>query len=260
MKDVNILKQNGIDVDSSLDLFGDMETYNETLDDFLASVDEKLANIKKYKEASDMANYAILVHSLKSDSKYLGFTKLAELSYNHEMESKANNLGYVLDHYDELMMEASRILQVIGEYTGRDVSAIQNEAAKAPIEAKDSSILVVDDSNLIQNLIKKVFNDEFEVILANDGNEAINFISANYNSNLVGVLLDLNMPNVDGFAVLEYFKQNNLFSRLPVAIITGDDTKETVARAFEYPIVDVLNKPFNERDVKRIVTSIKNFK
>ena len=55
------------------------------------------------------------------------------------------------------------------------------------------------------------------------------------------------------------FKQNGLFTKIPVAIITGDDTKETVNKAFAYPIVDVLTKPFNERDIKRVVTSMENF-
>ena len=74
---------------------------------------KKLERIKKYKEASDMANYAIEVHALKSDSKYFGFTKLAELAYNHEMESKKNNMFYIMDHYDELISEANRILNLI---------------------------------------------------------------------------------------------------------------------------------------------------
>ena len=116
MKDVNLLISNGVDINSSLELFGDMETYNETLEDFLASAEEKLQQIQTYKETSDMPNYAILVHSLKSDSKYLGFTKLAELSYQHEMESKANNFNYVYDNYNELMTEANRIVNLVKQY------------------------------------------------------------------------------------------------------------------------------------------------
>ena len=119
MKDVNLLTSNGVNIEQSLELFGDMDTYNDTLEEFLAGVGEKLENIKKYKEASDMANYAILVHSLKSDSKYLGFTKLAELSYNHEMQSKANNVDYVYANYDELMQEAQRIVTLAEEYLGK---------------------------------------------------------------------------------------------------------------------------------------------
>ena len=260
MKDVNLLISNGVDINSSLELFGDMETYNETLEDFLASAEEKLQQIQTYKETSDMPNYAILVHSLKSDSKYLGFTKLAELSYQHEMESKANNFNYVYDNYNELMTEANRIVNLVKQYLGKEYEKVTNEPATQPIKIKDKAILVVDDSTLVRNLIQKVFNDQFEVILASDGKEALDFIETNNIDNVLGVLLDLNMPNVNGFEVLEYFKNNNLFTKIPVAIVTGDDSKETVNKAFAYPIVDVLNKPFNERDIKRIVTNIVNFK
>ena len=197
MKDVNLLISNGVDINSSLELFGDMETYNETLEDFLASAEEKLQQIQTYKETSDMPNYAILVHSLKSDSKYLGFTKLAELSYQHEMESKANNFNYVYDNYNELMTEANRIVNLVKQYLGKEYEKVTNEPAKQPIKIKDKAILVVDDSTLVRNLIQKVFNDEFEVILASDGKEALDFIETNNTDNVLGVLLDLNMPNVD---------------------------------------------------------------
>ena len=118
MKDVNILISNGVNVDASLELFGDMEMYDETISDFLNCVSKKLNDIKKYKEASDMSNYAILVHSLKSDAKYLGFTKLAELAYNHELKSKENDISYVYNNYSALMDEANRIINVAREYMG----------------------------------------------------------------------------------------------------------------------------------------------
>ena len=258
MKDVNLLINNGVDVNSSLELFGDIDTYNETLKDFLDAVVEKVNNIEKYKEASDMANYAILVHSLKSDSKYLGFTKLAELSYQHEMESKPNNVDYIYANYEPLMEEANRIVNLVRNYFGEETSNLTT--AKVENVIKDKSILVVDDSNLICTFIEKIFNDSFEVIMASDGAKAISALENNSLDNLVGVLLDLNMPNVDGFAVLDYFKEKGLFTKIPVSIITGDDARETIARAFTYPIVDVLSKPFNERDVKRVIDKSIEFK
>lgn len=249
MKDVNVLKNNGIDVDKSLELFGDMETYDETLEEFLNGVLEKLDNIEKYKEASDMSNYAILVHSLKSDSKYLGFTKLAELSYNHEMASKENNIEFVYANYESLIEEANRIIKVTSSYLGKEASIKEIEI---PVIAGDiDTILVVDDSSLIRTFIQRIFNGTYNVLIANDGREAINII--NTNNNIVGMLLDLNMPNVNGFEVLNYFKENSLFAKIPVSIITGEDSKENIEKAFTYPIADVLAKPFNERDVKRVV-------
>lgn len=255
MKDVTQLTNNGIDVNASLELFGDIEMYNETLEDFLTTVSQKVEEIKHFKEIGDMPNYAIQVHALKSDSKYLGFTKLAELSYAHEMESKANNMRFVYENYDALMEEVGRITSVASAYLGKE-NTVKIEEEK-PVIIKDKKILVVDDSNLIRTLIQKMFDDEFEVLTAVDGKEALEKIANE--PDLYGVLLDLNMPNVNGFEVLEYFKQNNLFAKIPVAIITGDDTKETVEKAFTYTIVDVLNKPFNERDVKRVLTAMINF-
>ena len=52
-----------------------------------------------------MENYAILVHAIKGDSKYLGFTKLAEMSLNHELKAKENDSQYVNDNYDLLINE-----------------------------------------------------------------------------------------------------------------------------------------------------------
>ena len=105
MKDVNILIENGANVKKALELFGDMETYDQTLEVFLNEVPQKLQKIKSCKEIGDMTNYAILVHSLKSDARYFGFEELGEIAYKHELESKANNLYYVTEHYDELINE-----------------------------------------------------------------------------------------------------------------------------------------------------------
>jgi len=255
MKDVNILITNGVEVYSSLELFGDIETYNATLQDFLEAVDKKMADIKKFKEMADMSNYAILVHSLKSDAKYLGFTRLAEIAYNHEMESKANNSNFVYEHYDELVREANRIIDLVRTYLG--VGGVVRTVQENVIPT-GKKILVVDDSNLIRNIISKMFHGEFEVLTAVDGQQALSIIN-DPNTKLFGVLLDLYMPNVNGFAVLEYFKQHSLFNQMPVAIITGDTSRETVEKAMTYPIVDVLAKPFNENNVRRVIRAMENF-
>ncbi len=252
MKDKSFLVNHGVNIEKSLELFGDIETYNDTLHDFLADVPEKIKKIQAYKETSDMANYAILVHSLKSDARYFGFEQLAELAYQHELQSKANDMYYVTEHFPELLKATEEAIRIAQEYLGEKVSVPQTE--EAPKEVKDMTILVVDDSNIVRNFIQKIFNDTYEVLVANDGKEALSIVQENLNNHkLVGMLLDLNMPNVDGFAVLDYFKENNLFLKIPVSIITGEGSKEMIERAFQYPIVDVLNKPFNERDVKRIV-------
>ena len=62
------------------------------------------------------------------------------------------------------------------------------------------------------------------------------------------------------FEVLEYMKTNDLLSKIPVSIISGDSTKETIDKAFTYQIVDMLEKPFTENDIKRIVEKTIQYK
>lgn len=111
-------------------------------------------------------------------------------------------------------------------------------------------LLIVDDSSLITLFASKMFKDVYNVITAKDGKEAIEAVRNNFNNEFVGMFLDLNMPNFNGFEVLEVFKNHNLFNKIPVCILTGDDTKDSIDKVFKYPIVDVLNKPFNEKEIR----------
>ena len=116
LKGEELLRSYGVNLESSLELLGDMDMYNDTIKDFYKESQTRLKDIENYKQIGDMPNYAILVHAMKSDSKYLGFTKLAELSYNHEMASKGNDVDYVNNHYDELMEEANKIIELARLY------------------------------------------------------------------------------------------------------------------------------------------------
>ena len=113
---IDYLKENDIDVDASIELLGDMEMYNETLNTFINENKERMPRIEKNKNEGNMKDYSIDVHALKSDSKYLGFKKLAELSYGHELKSKENDIDYINNHYDELMNEYNRIKEIIEKY------------------------------------------------------------------------------------------------------------------------------------------------
>ena len=114
--DVSILKNNEIDVDGAIEILGDMDMYNDTLRDFLDLSTERLNKIEKYKNDGDLENYAIEVHAMKGDSKYLGFTKLAELSLNHQLKSEAGDMDYVNDNYNDLVTEAKRVIGVCTDY------------------------------------------------------------------------------------------------------------------------------------------------
>lgn len=248
MKSIDFLKNNNVNIEQSLELFGDIETYNETLKEFQNGIDNKLQEITKYYNMADMPNYAIYVHSLKSDCKYFGFTKLAEMAYEHELQSKANNIEFVKANYSILMEEANKIKILVNEY----LSDSAPENTEETLENKENGIiLVADDSEVIRIFVKKIFNDKYEVLFATNGQEALNIIKEHESDNRIkAILLDLNMPKVNGFAVLDYLNSQDLFSKMPVTIISGDSSSEAINKAFTYPIIDMLNKPFSEDKIK----------
>lgn len=114
--DENYLLENDVNYKKGIELFGDLETYNDMLSDWFEESQNKFEQLKLFKLRHDMPNYAIAVHALKSDSKYFGFDKLAELSYNHEMKSKENDQEYVLNNFHELELEFFRISNVVETY------------------------------------------------------------------------------------------------------------------------------------------------
>lgn len=252
MKDINFLKQNNVDVDKCLELFGDIETYNDTIKEFQSGLDEKLSQITKYYNDGDMPNYAIYVHSLKSDCKYFGFTTLANLAYEHEMKSKNNDFEYVKNNYARLMEEAEKVKNIVNEYLEDDTTIeTLNEENETLTE---DIILVADDSEVIRIFVKKIFDANYQLEFAKNGQEALNIIRDHENDNRIkAILLDLNMPKVSGFSVLDYMTQSNLLEKMPVTIISGDSSSEAINRAFEYPIVDMINKPFSEDKIKDAV-------
>ena len=113
---IDYLKENNVDVDSSLELLGDLEMYNETLKTFIEENKDRIPRIKDNKEKNNMKDYSVDVHALKSDCKYLGFKKLAEIAYNHEIKSKDNDINYVNENFEELIDEYNKISDIINNY------------------------------------------------------------------------------------------------------------------------------------------------
>lgn len=265
MKSVDFLTGKGVDIAKALEIFGDIDTYNQTLGDFKSALEEKIPKLEELKNAHDMANYAIVVHSMKSDAKYFGFFNFAEVAYQHEMASKEGNVTFVEEDFNNLITKAKKVLGIVIEYLGTDDEPAQ---AAAPVEHLDTSpapanddlkidkptIIVADDSNIVRRFVDNSFKEEYNVLSTEDGQYTIDLLNANIgNKNIKCLLLDLNMPRKSGFDVLEFMKQHSLFDMVPVSIITGEASKEGIDNAFKYPVVDMLQKPFTGEDVKNLV-------
>ena len=113
-------------------------------------------------------------------------------------------------------------------------------------------VLVVDDKGINRYMLGEIFSDQYEIVEASDGYKAIDKIELEKNE-LAVILLDIIMPKLDGFGVLEYMKEHELLDDIPVVIVTDDSSEETSVKAFEYNVADMVIKPFEPRIIKRRV-------
>lgn len=118
---------------------------------------------------------------------------------------------------------------------------------------EEQIILVVDDSNITRNLIEHVFKDKYKVLMASNGKGAMDIVDVMSDS-IVSILLDLNMPDVDGFDVLDYFKEKDIFKKIPVCIVTGEDAPEIIGKVKTYPVSAILLKPFSVEQISTVVS------
>lgn len=113
---LEFLKKYGVDVDSGIANTMDYETYNEILNDYFNELPNNINKLGTFMTNNDLQNYAILVHSLKSNSRTLGFTSFGEICYRHEMESKSGNLEFIKSDFNNLVTQAQNTYAIIKAY------------------------------------------------------------------------------------------------------------------------------------------------
>ena len=133
-----------------------------------------------------------------------------------------------------------------------------NENAVEVYKSGKSSIMIVDDDKITCNLISKIFDKKYDLIIANNGQDAIEALkrSKENSVNISCIFLDLIMPVLDGFSVLDYLNDNNYLNKMPVIIISGNYDKETRNKAYSYQIADMLEKPFNAQVIKHRIDNL----
>ena len=116
-------------------------------------------------------------------------------------------------------------------------------------------ILIVDDSEFNRAILKEILQETYEIIEADDGKEALLKINE-YGMEISLVLLDIIMPEKDGFEVLKYMEEERLISDIPVIMISSEDSANYIRRAYEMGVSDYINRPFDANIVYQRVSNI----
>ena len=107
-------------------------------------------------------------------------------------------------------------------------------------------ILIVEDEYINQEILKEIISDKYEVLVAGNGIEALNILKTS-SKPISLILLDLNMPLMDGFTVLKEIKKDDKYKNIPIIVITGE--KDSELEALNLGAVDFITKPFDITEI-----------
>ena len=126
-----------------------------------------------------------------------------------------------------------------------------------PSAAHKYKILIVDDSEMNREILSSMLGDEFDILEAADGKECISVIRK-HGRDIALVLLDIVMPEMDGFEVLEFMNKHEWIDDIPVIMISSEDSAASVKKAYEMGVSDYINRPFDVEVVhRRVFNTIK---
>ena len=171
------------------------------------------------------------------------------LSIGGTIQSITDPVERIVRRADWLMYQAKgRKNAVMVEVPGHSLAALEK------LLQNKSQVLLVDDSAMNRMILKEILGGDYSILEAENGQECLEKMQAEA-GNIALVLLDINMPVMDGFEVLKAMNANHTIEDIPVIMISSDDSDAAIRRSYELGASDYVNRPFDARIVYRRVTN-----
>ncbi len=158
---------------------------------------------------------------------------------------------------NEAIAKADQLMYKAKEHKAQVITECDKTIFKKEKIQNKPRILIVDDSEFNRAILKEILEETYEIIEADGGKEALHKIDE-YGMEISLVLLDIIMPEKDGFEVLKYMEEERLISDIPVIIISSEDSANYIRRAYEMGVSDYINRPFDANIVyQRVSNTVK---
>lgn len=158
---------------------------------------------------------------------------------------------------DEAIAKADQLMYKAKDHKAQVITECDKTIFKKEKIQNKPRILIVDASEFNRAILKEILEETYEIIEADGGKEALHKIDE-YGMKISLVLLDIIMPEKDGFEVLKYMEEERLISDIPVIIISSEDSANYIRRAYEMGVSDYINRPFDANIVyQRVSNTVK---
>ncbi len=160
------------------------------------------------------------------------------------------NIEEVIAHADQLMYYAKAYKNSVAMEDDIACTDVPPEIYK-----KKPYVLIIDDSEMNRSILKDMLQDEYRILEAEDGNQGL-YLLAQYGTQITLVLLDIIMPGIDGFGVLDSMKKDGWLRDIPVIMISSEDSAEAIERAYSLGASDYVSRPFTMNVVRQRAANI----
>ena len=191
-------------------------------------------------------------------SKVPGYSQLRlSVSIGGVLSGSGSTVERAIRKADQFMYQAKTCKNMVVTEHDEQLKEQQESVNNNGSKAYKYRILVVDDSEMNREILSEILNEEYDIIEADSGDTCIDMLRK-YETGISLVLLDIVMPGMDGFGVLNYMNHHHYLEDIPVIMISSEDSTETVRRAYEMGVSDYINRPFDAGVVhRRVYNTIK---
>ena len=191
-------------------------------------------------------------------SKVPGYSQLRlSVSIGGVLSGSGSTVERAIRKADQFMYQAKTCKNMVVTEHDEQLKEQQESVNNNGSKAYKYRILVVDDSEMNREILSEILNEEYDIIEADSGDTCIDMLRK-YETGISLVLLDIVMPGMDGFGVLNYMNRHHYLEDIPVIMISSEYSTETVRRAYEMGVSDYINRPFDAGVVhRRVYNTIK---
>jgi CheY-like chemotaxis protein/HPt (histidine-containing phosphotransfer) domain-containing protein len=252
----------GIDVKKGIFMTGGkIERYLCILKTYHEDGYELLEEISICMEMDDMDLYKIHVHALKSASVSIGAAGISKMAEALEQAAERGDIDLVramnpkftkdleilLDNIYSVIGERSNEANVTGQKYPQPKAEIKGAAA---VRTDRQMILLIDDMPSILHILNSILTEDYDIIVEKSGDAGL-LTAKKHMPDLI--LLDVVMPGMSGYEVLEAIKDDEMTKHIPVILITGNDSGEDETEGYALGATDYVKKPFAPAAVKHKV-------
>ena len=235
----------GLDAEAGLNHCGDLNSYLNTLKMYSEAAGKNTEEIRSLWQSGDFEKLTIKIHALKSTSGVIGASDLNKLAAEleqagkqGELEGRGDDVERLLSAYTELADKLSKI-----GYTAET-------PGEAAVVASDKQLLLVDDDPVYQKMVRGWLSDRYNVAAVKSGKQALAYLNG-HTPDLV--LLDFEMPEMNGPEVFESIRQNPATADIPIFFLTGSAKEERIQEATSRQPEGYLLKTMNRGEIIKAI-------